>query len=360
MQWRIACPTIEDIKPDTWEDAGTSGTKMMFSWNFEFDWYDDDSTEVPVSAGGILAMTKRWWTESGKYDPGMKEWGGENLEQSMRVWMCGGEIHVARDSFVGHIFDRPAKPNPGGSLVRQVQTNQKRAALVWLDDYYSYFSQIHSVVNNLDEGPGIEERLQLRKALNCSNFEWYVNRFRTAFERKGMLFHHFHHLQHRKSGWCLTADGKDRAGSLSLKPCLESDESQRWQAVGGGRMLHNQKRDVCLDAMGGLNHSIGTYACDWTGVFKIKNQNQFWLVEHNVTGHVFSYPSKEHGTPTGHDPFYFDPAKALSPKSSCLTSPFSLTNSVREEMAQSHTWESRSLTLTPCGDSEDQQWSWLW
>lgn len=42
----------------------------------------------------------------------MLEWGGENLEQSMRVWMCGGEIYVVRDSFVGHIFDRPPKPNP--------------------------------------------------------------------------------------------------------------------------------------------------------------------------------------------------------------------------------------------------------
>lgn len=53
------------------------------------------------------------WEESGKYDPGMLEWGGENIEQSMRVWMCGGEIYVARDSLVGHIFSRPAKPNPG-------------------------------------------------------------------------------------------------------------------------------------------------------------------------------------------------------------------------------------------------------
>lgn len=46
----------------------------------------------------------------------MLEWGGENLEQSMRVWMCGGEIFVVRDSFVGHIFDRPPKPNPEVNL----------------------------------------------------------------------------------------------------------------------------------------------------------------------------------------------------------------------------------------------------
>lgn len=57
----------------------------------------------------------------GKYDPGMLEWGGENLEQSMRLWMCGGEIIVDRRSQIGHIFSRPPKPNPGNRLVIQVK-----------------------------------------------------------------------------------------------------------------------------------------------------------------------------------------------------------------------------------------------
>lgn len=57
---------------------------------------------------------------AGKYDDGMLEWGGENLEQSMRMWMCGGEILVDRKSFIGHIFSRPPKPNPGNRLVIQV------------------------------------------------------------------------------------------------------------------------------------------------------------------------------------------------------------------------------------------------
>lgn len=66
------------------------------------------------------------WEESGKYDPGMLEWGGENLEQSMRVWMCGGEIYVVRDSFVGHIFDRPAKPNPEVSSMKSSLVGNNR------------------------------------------------------------------------------------------------------------------------------------------------------------------------------------------------------------------------------------------
>ena len=45
------------------------------------------------------------------YDDGMLEWGGENIEQSLRCWMCGGEIVVERNSQVGHIFFRPQPPN---------------------------------------------------------------------------------------------------------------------------------------------------------------------------------------------------------------------------------------------------------
>lgn len=58
---RIVCPTIQDIHRTTWEDVGASGYKMMFQWNFEFSWYDDYADEVPIAAGGVLAITRRWF-----------------------------------------------------------------------------------------------------------------------------------------------------------------------------------------------------------------------------------------------------------------------------------------------------------
>lgn len=42
---------------------------------------------------------------------GMLDWGGENIEQSLRVWMCGGKILVDREAKIGHIFERPAPKN---------------------------------------------------------------------------------------------------------------------------------------------------------------------------------------------------------------------------------------------------------
>eukprot|EP00918_Siedleckia_nematoides_P008731 GHVU01019177.1.p1 GENE.GHVU01019177.1~~GHVU01019177.1.p1 ORF type:complete len:517 (+),score=74.41 GHVU01019177.1:206-1552(+) len=232
---RLACPVIQDIHPQTWEDSGTQGTKMMFDWTFEFGWYEDLTQEVPLSSGGIIAITKRWWEESGKYDPGMLEWGGENIEQSLRVWMCGGEIYIVPQSYVGHIFNRPPKPNPENKLVAQVQANQKRAALVWLDDYYKFIEQFHPEAHGRNEGD-ISERVALRNKMKCQSFQWYVDRFRNSFERKGMLMDEFHHLRHEASRLCLTTKapkGKAEVRSpLFLSKCTIGDRLQQWQTVG--------------------------------------------------------------------------------------------------------------------------------
>lgn len=32
-------------------------------------------------SGGLLAMSKQWWTEMGGYDEKMTGWGGENIDQ---------------------------------------------------------------------------------------------------------------------------------------------------------------------------------------------------------------------------------------------------------------------------------------
>ena len=34
--------------------------------------YDDDSDFIPVISGGLVATTKKWWQDSGGFDPGMR------------------------------------------------------------------------------------------------------------------------------------------------------------------------------------------------------------------------------------------------------------------------------------------------
>lgn len=71
----------------------------------------DDTSPITM---GMFATTKYWWNR-GKMDPLLKTWGGENVEISLRTWLCGGRIMVARDSFVAHGF-RYKFPYKVGSL----------------------------------------------------------------------------------------------------------------------------------------------------------------------------------------------------------------------------------------------------
>eukprot|EP00434_Breviolum_minutum_P019780 symbB.v1.2.017454.t1/scaffold1364.1/size123310/6 len=102
---RVVVPLIPILDSNTWEmDPNAVGVKMMFDWTLAFNWFEDGSDLVPCMSGGLFAISNRWWHESGEYDYGMNMWGAENIEQSIRVWLCGGEIYVARDSRVAHVF----------------------------------------------------------------------------------------------------------------------------------------------------------------------------------------------------------------------------------------------------------------
>ncbi|KAF4752128.1 hypothetical protein FOZ63_021512 [Perkinsus olseni] len=269
---RVVVPVVPILNGDDWQVHDPSaGSKMMFDWGLGFNWFEDGNDLVPIMSGGLLGITKRWWYESGEYDNGMLMWGGENIEQSIRVWLCGGEIYVARDSRVAHVF-RPSFPYKIDNT--QVYYNKIRTVEVWFDDYKDYFYAADPYAKTLKEkalAGGIEDRLQFKKDMQCKPFQYFVDKFHKVFEMRGMLPSDAYLIKDEKSGLCVSSGGRD-GDKLVLRECDGEDTKQRWND-NPGKATRNHETEKCIDANAGQTEKEGMKLITYYCMMNNNNQN---------------------------------------------------------------------------------------
>ena len=216
---RVVIPVITNLNVDTWEEYNrpTGGgvsylihfvvptffhssneymamvsqgmSKCYLTFDAEFKWTTDDTPNVPIMSGGLLAISRKWFFEIGGYDKTMLGWGGENLDQSMRIWTCGGEIVSAPDSFVAHMWrDGTAKTKAKYKLgAGDASKNQARAVKAhigpWFDKTLSFPKYSQFKGKDLD----ISVITDFTKKLGCHNFEWYLNKFNYIYRDAGVV-----------------------------------------------------------------------------------------------------------------------------------------------------------------------------
>jgi len=290
---RIVVPQITDLDIDTWKERHRGGgmSKCYLTWDADFKWVESRSPYMPVLSGGLLGISRRWWNETGGYDGGMSGWGGENVDQSLRSWLCGGEIISLSKAFVAHMWRKPQDPRTNQNYeVSNLDAikNKARAVLAWFDGYQEKAAEYPPMKYvGLDETGGGKANLnrdisnfqEVKDRLQCRPFAWFLWRFRDIYVDGGMIPEETFELVEKSSNLCLTYLGQmgtAQSGSAyaTLLPCgtvLGHPQGQRWHP-------RNKKpsTQTCCSAVGSWNTDqclgqlnnegmIGTGVCDVAG-----------------------------------------------------------------------------------------------
>ncbi|XP_053540183.1 polypeptide N-acetylgalactosaminyltransferase 11 [Ictalurus punctatus] len=250
----VVCPVIDIISADTLLYSPSPIVRGGFNWGLHFKWDPVPVSELnnpsgairsPTMAGGLFAMDREYFNELGQYDSGMDIWGGENLEISFRIWMCGGQLLIMPCSRVGHIF-RKRRPygSPGGQDT--MARNSLRLAHVWMDEYKEQYFALRPELRNRDFGD-ISDRLAVRERLQCRSFKWYLDHvypemqlsspqnkaqppvfFNRGVKRPKVLQRG--RLRNLLAKKCLVAQGRpsQKGGTVVVRPCDSQDPEQEW------------------------------------------------------------------------------------------------------------------------------------
>lgn len=290
---RIVVPMITDLDIDTWKEASRSANfaKCYLSWNVDFKWINDYAdSNMPILSGGLLGMSRRWWDETGGYDAGMAGWGSENIEQSLKTWLCGGEIVNMPKAFVAHMWRKPEDPRTERKYdvdMTVVHNNMARAALAWYDEFtaklseFPHLRQVGFNPNGSLPDLDVSNLHAVRDRLRCKPFAWFLWRFRHIYEDGGMLPAQTFMLKEHSTGLCLTYLGPSgtHPGGMAQAGLMDCGRSmphnphwQKWHKANriprSGKCcsgMRSWNTDQCLSAVQDGRGVIATRVCDVTG-----------------------------------------------------------------------------------------------
>ncbi|XP_006770239.1 PREDICTED: polypeptide N-acetylgalactosaminyltransferase 15 isoform X1 [Myotis davidii] len=259
---RVVSPVLDVIDWKTFQYYPSKDLQRgVLDWKLDFHWEPLSDSErkalpspispirSPVVPGGVVAVDRHYFQNTGAYDPLMSLRGGENLELSLKAWLCGGSVEILPCSRVGHIYQNQeanSPPDQEATLLDKV-----RIAETWLDSFKETFYKHSPEAFALSkaEKPDCTERLQLQRRLGCRTFHWflaniypelYPSEHRPRFSGK---------LHNTGLGFCADcqAEGDLLGCAMMLAPCSDSRWQQHLEHTGRKEIHFGSPQHLCFD-----------------------------------------------------------------------------------------------------------------
>lgn len=265
-------------------------SKCYVTWDGDFKWGGTDDMYMGMLSGGLAGLSRRWWEESGGYDSKMLGWGGENIDQGIRMWVCGGEIVAAPNSQVAHMWRTgDAKTGARYKHVGDTSANRARAINAWMGEFTKKLDDFPAFASRKAQGgehwfgdmstfQKVKDRLQ-----GCRPFAWYLRRFKVVYEDAGIIPNEIFMIKEETSGLCILFQGQAGTSGqgkegVVLAPCDQNNHRFFWHL--GNRAPKNDKccsglrawnTEQCFEG-GQQGGKAITGICEVGG----RNSNQHW------------------------------------------------------------------------------------
>ncbi|XP_053689620.1 putative polypeptide N-acetylgalactosaminyltransferase 9 [Sabethes cyaneus] len=276
--WRtIAIPTIDWIDEHDMHLRTENAPSYYgaYDWDLNFGWWGRWSRvhqpnnklepfDTPAMAGGLFSINRTFFELLGWYDEGFDIYGIENIELSMKSWICGGRMVTVPCSRVAHI-QKTGHPYLAETKKDVVRANSLRLAEVWMDEYKQVIFDIYGLPKYPEDELGdVSSRKEVRRKANCKTFRYYVE---TAFPEmhnplvKGAFHGEF---KNKALGNDSCLEYQTSSNSIAMATCDHKQTNQYW--------THNYYQELnsykhCLDYTG---NTLGVFGCHRS------RQNQAW------------------------------------------------------------------------------------
>ena len=259
----VAIPTIDLIDVNTIEYvAWGRNLHGGLKWTLDYEWkptpYDKvmrspiEPIKTPTTIGCAIAINRKYFFKIGMFDEGMRIWGGENLELSIRTWLCGGALYIYPCARVGHVFRSylPYQFPPIYGGVSVIYKNLQRVAEVWMDEYkqFYYASVKHRYKMTMEEAASLHQRRLLRKRLKCAGFSWYLNHVIPEMSVPSQDSVFFGQINHVSSQQCIYT-----SAALNIHVGVCQDDKSSTFDLKRNQQLVNYKYSLCF----GMSHRRG-------------------------------------------------------------------------------------------------------